>query len=157
MHADRTSLSIRWRLVVLFATVMLIAPYPTYGQNGAVGVALPAKGITVDGDLSDWPEGLQTYPIERIEYGDKLGGKDDLNAHFRIAYNAGERALYVAVEVRDDSLVLDGPGEPRGTPRMAVTSTLMRPTQGAVLPSFSMLGGATRPGFLARLTAPTRK
>ena len=54
---------------------------------------------------------MQTYPIERIEFGDKLGGKDDLKAHFRIAYNAGERALYVAVEVRDDSVVLDGPGE----------------------------------------------
>ena len=84
----------------------------TYGQNGAVGIAYPARGITVDGDLGDWPKGLQEYPIERIEFGDKLAGKDDLKAHFRIAYNAGERALYIAVEVRDDSIILDGPGEP---------------------------------------------
>ena len=54
---------------------------------------------------------MQTYPIGRIEYGDKLAGKDDLEAHFRLAYSPGERAVYVAVEVRDDSLVLDKPGD----------------------------------------------
>ena len=85
---------------------------PVYGQNGAVGIAFPATGITVDGDLCDWPKNLETYPIERIEFGDKLANDNDLKAHFRLAYNPGERALYVAVEVRDDSIVLDGPGEP---------------------------------------------
>jgi CubicO group peptidase (beta-lactamase class C family) len=111
MNACRTLFSFDRRLVALFAAVLLIGSSPTYGQNGAVGIAYQAKGITVDGDLSDWPNGLQTYPIDRIEFGDKLAGKDDLNAHFRIAYNAGEHAVYVAVEVRDDSVVLDGPGE----------------------------------------------
>ncbi len=90
---------------------MLIGSYSTYGQNGAVGIAFPAQGITIDGDLADWPVGMRTYPIECIEFGDKLGGKGDLKAHFRIAYNAAEHALYVAVEVQDDSVVLDGPGE----------------------------------------------
>ena len=33
MNAYRTSWSIHWRLLVL-APVMLIAPYPIYGQNG---------------------------------------------------------------------------------------------------------------------------
>jgi CubicO group peptidase (beta-lactamase class C family) len=112
MNVSPTWFLIDRRLIVLFAAAMLFEAIPTYGQNGAVGIAHPAKGITVDGDLSDWPKGLQTYPIERIESGDKLGGEDDLKAHFRIAYNAGEHALYVAVEVRDDSIVLDGPGEP---------------------------------------------
>ncbi len=111
MNVCRTSSSNVRGLVALFAAVMLIASSPTYGQNGAVGFAYPEKGITVDGDLSDWPKTLQTYPIERIEFGDKPGGHDDLKAQFRIAYNPGERALYVAVEVQDDSVVLDGPGE----------------------------------------------
>ena len=111
MNVRCTSSSIDRRLVALLAVVMLIASSSAHGQNGAVGIAYPARGITVDGDLSDWPKGLRTYPIECIEFGDKLGGKDDLEAHFRIAYNAGERALYIAVEVRDDSIVLDGPGE----------------------------------------------
>jgi CubicO group peptidase (beta-lactamase class C family) len=112
MNASRTSLSIGRRLVALFGAVMLIGSSPIYGQNGAVGIAYPAKGITIDGNLSDWPKDLRTYPIERIEYGDKLAGKDDLDAHFRIAYDASEHALYIGVEVRDDSLVLDRPGDP---------------------------------------------
>ena len=112
MNASRTALSIDRRIVALFASVLLGATSPGYSQNGAVGIAYPTKGITVDGDLSDWPKDLQTYRIQRVEFGDKLADKDDLNAHFRIAYNAGERALYLAVEVRDDSLVLDGPGQP---------------------------------------------
>jgi CubicO group peptidase (beta-lactamase class C family) len=111
MKAHRALVSSHWRLIALFTGVMLIRSYAAYGQNGAVGIAFPAKGITIDGDLADWPKGLERYPIERIEFGDKLGGDDDLKAHFRIAYNASERALYVAVEVRDDSVVLDGPGE----------------------------------------------
>ena len=67
--------------IALFAAAMPIGSSSTYAQNGAVGIANPAKGITVDGDLSDWPEGLRTYPIERIESG------DELKAHFRVAYN----------------------------------------------------------------------
>ena len=59
MNANRTSLSINRRLVALFAAVMLIGSSPAYGQNGAVGIAYPAKGITIDGDLGDWPKGLQ--------------------------------------------------------------------------------------------------
>jgi CubicO group peptidase (beta-lactamase class C family) len=111
MNACRTSFSVDLRLVALFAAMIFIGSSPTYGQNGALGIAYPVKEITIDGDLSDWPKSLQTFPIERIEFGDKLGGKDDLKAHFRIAYNLGERALFVAVVVQDDSVVPDGPGE----------------------------------------------
>ncbi|APW61785.1 serine hydrolase [Paludisphaera borealis] len=110
MKANRTSSTIRWRLAACFAALMLIGAKSTLGQNGAVGIAYPAQGITIDGDLGDWPVGLKTYPIERIEFGDKLKGEDDLKAHFRFAYNPGEHALYVAVEVEDDSAVLDKPG-----------------------------------------------
>ena len=113
MNASRASSFLFRRLVGLVAAVMLLGTQPTYGQNGAVGIAYPAKGITVDGDLSDWPGGLKSYPIERVESGDNLVGKDDLKACFRIAYDASGHALYVAVEVDDDSIVLDGPGEAR--------------------------------------------
>jgi CubicO group peptidase (beta-lactamase class C family) len=90
---------------------LFVATGPAYGQNGAVGIAYPASGITVDGDLSDWPEDLRTYPIGHVEAGDPPRDDADLKASFRIAYNVRGRALYVAVEVRDDSIVLDGPGE----------------------------------------------
>jgi CubicO group peptidase (beta-lactamase class C family) len=111
MNACRTSFSVDLKLVALFAAMIFIGSTPTYGQNGALGTAYPVKEITIDGDLSDWPKGLQTFPIERIEFGDKLGGKDDLKAHFRIAYNVRERAIFIAVVVQDDSVVPDGPGE----------------------------------------------
>ncbi len=62
-----------------------------------LGIAYPANGITIDGDLGDWPKGLQAYPIDRIVYGDKASGEKELKAHFRLAYNPGERALYVAM------------------------------------------------------------
>ncbi|QDV39091.1 serine hydrolase [Tautonia plasticadhaerens] len=96
--------------LLLFIGAILIGSPPAYGQNGAHGLAYPAKGIVVDGDLGDWPEEARTYPIARVEYGDEPDGGDDLDARFRLAYDPEEGALYVAVEVRDDSVVPDPPG-----------------------------------------------
>ncbi len=111
MNVCRTSLSIARGLTVLLAAVSLAPSSPAYGQNGAIGIAYPAKGIVIDGDLSDWPKDLKTYPIERIEFGDKLSSKEDLKAHFRVAYDASEHALYVAVEVKDNSILTETQGE----------------------------------------------
>src|SRR4051794_9996011 len=113
MNDRRIASRINQKFVGLVAAAVILVASPTYGQNGAVGIAYPAKGIAIDGNLGDWPSDLRTYPIDRIESGDKLRGKDDLKAGFRVAYDVGERALYVAVEVDDDSVVLDGPGEVR--------------------------------------------
>ncbi len=110
MNSRPYSFSMDRRLVSILAAMMLLGSSPIYGQNGSVGVAYPATGIKIDGDLSDWPKNATTYPIARVEYGDKLAGKDDLNARFRMAYSVAEHALYVAVEVGDNSIVLDGPG-----------------------------------------------
>jgi hypothetical protein len=33
----------------------LILAWPAQAHNGAVALAVPVEGITVDGDLSDWP------------------------------------------------------------------------------------------------------
>ena len=100
-------------LVSLFSTAMFLVPTSVFGQNGATHVAYPATGIKIDGDLSDWPKNATTCPVARVEYGDKLAGKDDLQAQYRVAYNAAEHALYLAVEVNDNSIVLDGPGVAR--------------------------------------------
>ncbi len=113
MNARHYPLSIDLRLVSLFTAAMFLGSSPTYGQNGSVGVAYPATVIKIDGELSDWPKNATTYPIARVEHGDKLAGKDDLNAQFRVAYSVAEHALYVAVEVSDNSIVLDGPGVAR--------------------------------------------
>ncbi|MEW6752232.1 MAG: two-component regulator propeller domain-containing protein [Candidatus Latescibacterota bacterium] len=78
---------------------------PAAAHNGAVARACPVSGIVVDGDVSDWPDAAQVYPIQRLEYGEPLRGEADLRAGFRVGYDAAEDAIYVAVEVEDDSAV----------------------------------------------------
>ncbi|WP_422928955.1 serine hydrolase [Singulisphaera sp. PoT] len=103
---------LRRGLLALSTAVLGLNSQTSYAQNGAVAIARPIGGIVIDGDLKDWPEGLPIYPIERVEFGDKAKGKEDFKASFRVAVNAAEHALYVAVEVEDESSLLDGPGEP---------------------------------------------
>jgi hypothetical protein len=76
---------------------------PLYAHNGAVAIAVPIEGIVVDGDLSDWPEGLRRYPITHLSMGDRPADRYDFEAFFRVGYNAADSALYVAVEVQDES------------------------------------------------------
>ena len=97
-------------LITLFL-LTLLHPHPTHAHNGAVAIAVPIEGIMVDGDLSDWPEGMKEYPIERCEYGDKPVDEEDFQGSFRIGYNEQENALYVAVEVQDESTVIDTTAE----------------------------------------------
>ncbi len=77
-----------------------------------LALALPISGITVDGDLSDWPREMPALPI-RNEFGaygptdtemTDLDTSDDLSPSFRVGYDPEEQLLYVAVEVRDDVL-----------------------------------------------------
>jgi len=70
-----------------------------------VALAYPIDDITIDGNLDDWPDDMRRYPIARVEYGDPIKGTGDFEAWFRIGYNASQNALYVAVEVRDESAV----------------------------------------------------
>ena len=78
----------------------------THAQNGAAATAMPISGITVDGDLSDWPESLTQFPISYPESGDPPQSPEDLQATFRMAYDQHEQLLYVAVLVQDESIVL---------------------------------------------------
>ena len=58
----------RW-LPLIAGLFALVAAVPTQAHNGAVAIAVPVVGITIDGDLSDWPEDMTRYPIQRFEYG----------------------------------------------------------------------------------------
>ena len=75
-------------------------------HSGAVAQAVPLSGIVVDGDLSDWPETMVRYPIRRTEFYEPPSNADDIQAHFYIGYDMNENALYIAIEVLDDSVVL---------------------------------------------------
>ena len=83
---------------------------PSDAHNGAAAIAVPVEGITIDGDLSDWPEDMVRYPILFREFGEPLKGQEDFQGVFRVGYQPQENALYVAVEVEDESVVKETRG-----------------------------------------------
>jgi CubicO group peptidase (beta-lactamase class C family) len=96
----------------LLATLFVIgalAPRLAEAHNGTLGLCWPLTGITLDGDLGDWPADLPRYPIAAKGEGAEPSGPADLAAWFRLGYNIDENALYVAVEVEDDSILRDPP------------------------------------------------
>ena len=83
---------------------------PAHTHNGAVALAIPLENITIDGDLSDWPNGMTYYAVDNPEF--QLPPKDttDFQGHFRIGYNASESALYIATETTDESILINREG-----------------------------------------------
>ena len=101
----------RYLFLYFLLLLILLHPHPSHSHNGAVAIAVPIEGIVVDGDLSDWPEEIDRYPIALMESGDAPTGEEDFHGSFRIGYNEQENALYVAVEVEDESVVKESQGE----------------------------------------------
>ena len=83
----------------LYLLLLSLHSLPARAHNGAIAVALPVSDIAIDGDLSDWPAGMQSYPVGLP------GEEEDHRGLFRIGYSASENALYLAMEVDDDSIV----------------------------------------------------
>src|SRR5262249_43561915 len=85
-------------------------------------VEAPAlTGITIDGDLKDWPAAMPRYAIKHLHnlppyYGfNGLDGADlstspDLSAAFSVGYDPKEQVIYLAVIVRADNLVVGNVG-----------------------------------------------
>ncbi len=78
-------------------------------------------GITIDGDLKDWPAALPRYPIRNLYilppyYGlNGLDGADlstsaDFSAAFSVGYSPEEQVIYLAVIVRDDKSIVGHDG-----------------------------------------------
>jgi hypothetical protein len=84
----------------------------------AQSVDAPAvSGITVDGDLSDWPAAMPRHAIQNVHAFPTVTGPGrrenaflstgpDLSAAFSVGYDPKEQLIYVAVIVRDDQLVV---------------------------------------------------
>jgi len=78
--------------------------------------APPLTGITIDGQLDDWPVAIARHPIDKLLRvngigtgaldGTNLSTSADLSAAFSIGYDPIEQLLYLAVIVRDDKLVI---------------------------------------------------
>lgn len=75
-----------------------------WADSGELAYAHPAGKITIDGDLSDWPESAILYTVENTA----LGDPGDRTGQFRIAYSLEEQAIYVALDLLDPiSVVAD--------------------------------------------------
>ena len=79
---------------------------PTQADSGAVAIAVPIRGVVLDGNLSDWSDEMPTYLVSAHSFGVEPNDKGDLQGSFRIGYDAEEGAIYIAVEVKDESAVL---------------------------------------------------
>lgn len=95
------------RALILFVALLAILATGAAAHNGSVATAVPVEGIAVDGDFSDWPEAAERYPVELRLYGVRAQSVEDFRGFFRVGYNARENALYLAVEVADESVVLE--------------------------------------------------
>jgi hypothetical protein len=71
-----------------------------------VVLARPVDAIMVDGDFTDWLSSRPWYSIERVTSGERPQDAADCDAALRVGY--GEDALYIAIQVRDDSIVAEG-------------------------------------------------
>ena len=112
------------RIALLLGAVLLVSPRAAPAHNGAVALALPVSGIAIDGDLSDWPDDVTRYPIREAGFVDQHPDPADLEADVRIGYNRTEGALYLAIHVRDDSVVVGASAA--GSPRDACSIFLVK-------------------------------
>lgn len=69
--------------------------------------AKPLSGITIDGDVSDWPEESVSYPIKNKMWGDDVASSEDLNASFKVGYSRAENAIVMAIVIDDDDTVVN--------------------------------------------------
>ncbi len=90
--------------VVKFLLFAAFLTSETAAHNGKMAVATPVEGLVVDGDLSDWPEGLTRHPVAttKLDEPDSL----DLSARIQFGFDHSRGHLYVAVEVTDQSIVI---------------------------------------------------
>jgi len=80
-------------------------------HNGAFTTVYPVEGIAVDGNFSDWPAESVRHAVAVQVAGDGAPEDSlDFQGFFRLGYNSRENALYVAIEVADESIVATGDG-----------------------------------------------
>ena len=88
----------------IFSFLLFLSHY-SLATNGSIAYIYPISGITVDGNLSDWPNDIRLYQMETTHYGGGLKSPEDGNATWRAGYDASTGHLYVGVTMIDDDYV----------------------------------------------------
>lgn len=88
--------------IILSATIGMVGT--VWADSGELAYAYPAEGITIDGDLSDWPQSAVAYTIGENLVGDPGEGA----GQFRVAYSLVDQAIYVGLELLDPISVTAG-------------------------------------------------
>ena len=96
------------RILFILLSLLLVAS-TVHAHNGRLALGLPAEDIVVDGDLSDWPQDMPRYSVTMAKSGTPPENPQDFTADFRVAYSVEANLLYVAVEVEDESILLESP------------------------------------------------
>lgn len=84
-----------WKRVLILAAVAGAVVGMTSPVLAQTAEAVILSNIEIDGNLGDWPAGVEKHQI--------TSGPD---AHFMVGYSPRENLLYVGVEVADDDLVI---------------------------------------------------
>ncbi|MBT4500529.1 MAG: hypothetical protein HOC74_22560 [Gemmatimonadetes bacterium] len=124
---------------------LLVLPLPSSAHDGQIATAAPVTGIAIDGDLSDWPEAIERIPLTSEAY----PPSEAVWAWFRVGYSQRENALYVAVEIEDDSSAADG--DPQATCGVYLE---LQHREEETPPFAAVAQGEKRQAFLGDLPAP---
>lgn len=94
------------RIVLLLAVFWLPVSVSLLAGNGAFVFVSPVSNLSIDGDLSDWPDTVPVQTVSCLRLGRELDGLNDARGNFRLGYNEAENVLYLGVEFYDDSHAL---------------------------------------------------
>src|SRR4030095_12555707 len=98
------NLSFRFVAIITFC---LMISFPLFAHNGKVAYAYPLEKITVDGDLSDWPQNATKYFIQTEFSDSKPKSSSDFSGFFQVGYRMDNRSMYIAFTITEDIFVED--------------------------------------------------
>lgn len=87
--------------------LLLVSANTAWAHNGQVTLAASLSEMVLDGEWADWSQEIPWQTISHTAYGNRLDGPQDYAGRVRIGYDAAINALYLAVEVADESAVID--------------------------------------------------
>ena len=101
------NLSFSFRKAYLLLVCAFLLNEFSYAHNGKIAYAHPVRKITIDGNLSDWPQNAVKYQLATFLNDTRPTSASDYSGFFQVGYNVGTRSLYVAFTIMDDTFIED--------------------------------------------------